>query len=338
LLSSLSFARQLAAVSLLSALATGCSGSSTTPTSAGPGARALSDGFGLRSTPAQAASRSKGWLSPDAKKSFIDKIYWGNFNSSTITIYSSKGVNGKEEGQITAGLSKPERLFVDKQLNVYTTNPGDNTITAYKPGQTSPFLTISDGVDTPTGLTVDAAGTVYCANVGNNSITEYPKGQKTPSLTISGLSSAAEFLATDAQDNLYASLYASADIKVMEFAKGSTSGKDLDLNIGVPTGIEVDHSGNLIVLDGSNHDIDIFPAGQTQPSKQIKVSSGLPVALSLSKNEKRLYVSVAPEGTSGSTFLIQTLAYPHGMTLSTKLTTNSGDWPIAVSPDNALGS
>lgn len=326
----LSFGRRFAAVSLLSALAAGCSASGSTPSSAGASARALSQGLALHSAPARTASQSQGWISPDAKrKKGKDLIYWGNFDNNTITIYSSKGVNGKQEGQITTGLSEPERLFVDKQLNVYATNPGNNTITAYKPGQTSPSLTISDGVNGPTGLTVDAAGTVYSANTGNNTVTEYPKGQMTPSVTIT-LSSSPEYLATDAQDNLYVA----TGSEVLEYAKGTTGGKNLNLNIGSPEAIEVDHSGNLIVLDWSNSDIDVFPAGQTQPSKQISVTSGFPFAFSLSKNEKQLYVSL--DATSG--FIVQMLAYPNGTTLSNKLTTNAGDWPIAVSPDNALGS
>jgi hypothetical protein len=331
--------RRGAAFALLAALAAGCSTNGVAPSSpsnatgaaqstSSSANRALANGRNVHQQPARIAG---GWISPDAKHKKGKKLfYWGNFDNNTITIYSSKGVNGKEEGQITTGLSEPERLFVDKQLNVYATNPGNNTITAYKPGTTSPSLTISNGVDTPTGLTVDAGGTVYCANVGNDSITEYPKGDTTPSVTISGLPSSPEYLATDAQDNLYASVGS----EVMEFAKGSTTGKNLGLVIGFPEAIEVDHSGNLIVLDGSNDDIDVFPAGQTQPSKQVTVTSGLPFALSLSKNEKQLYVSV----DASNTFIVQQLAYPNGTTLSNKLTTGAGDWPIAVSPDNALGS
>jgi len=259
-------------------------------------------------------------MSPDAKKK-KKLIYWGNFDSSTITIYSAKGVNGKQVGQITTGLSEPERLFVDKQGSVYATNVGNNTITGYEAGQTSPFITISNGVSTPTGLTVDAAGTIYCANVGNDTITVYPKGQTSPSLTIPYF---AEYLATDAQDNLYA-----AGTAVEEFAPGSTTGKDLGLP-HYPGALEVDRAGNLIVLYGST--VEYFPAGQTSPSKEINIS-GSPFALSLSKNEKQLYVSVE----AGTPFIIQSIAYPKGTSFSDKLTNNGGDWPIAVSPDNALG-
>ncbi|HEX3368539.1 MAG TPA: hypothetical protein VHS56_03105, partial [Candidatus Cybelea sp.] len=249
-------------------------------------------------------------------------IYWGNYDTNTITIYSAKGVNGKEKGQITTGLSNPERLFVDKQGNVYATNIGNNTITGYKPGAMTPFLTISDGVNSPTGLTVDAAGTVYCANVGNDTITVYPKGKTSPSLTIPQF---AEYLATDSQDNLYA-----AGSGVEEFAPGSTSGTDLGLP-PYPGALEVDKEGNLIVLYGA--EIEYFPKGTTQASKEIPVTAGDPFALALSGDNKQLYVSLE----AGTPFVIQSVAYPNGSTLSNKLTTNAGGWPVSVSPDNALG-
>lgn len=85
----------------------------------------------------------------------------------------------------TKGISFPQRLFVDAASNLYATNVGSNTITAYKRHGTKPFLTISNGDEGPTGLTVDAAGTVYCANTQNRTVTEYPKGQTAATLTIS---------------------------------------------------------------------------------------------------------------------------------------------------------
>ncbi len=330
MLSIVSFARRWAPIALLGALAAGCSDSgifgANFPAS-GPDAgrsvaqnRMLAQGRGPHSQ--NTRSQSRGWISPDRRhKSRKGLIYWGSYDNNTITIFASKGVNGKEKGQITTGLSNPERLFVDKQGSVYATNIGNNTITAYKRGQTSPFITISSGVNSPTGITVDAAGTIYCANVGNDTITVYPKGQTSPSLTIPYF---AEYLATDAHDNLYA-----AGSRVEEFAPGSTSGKDLGLP-PYPGALEVDRSGNLIVLYGST--VEYFPAGQTTPSKQISVD-GSPFALSLSANEKQLYVSTEVS----IPFVIESVAYPNGSAFTTKLTGNAGEWPIAVSPDNALG-
>ncbi len=182
----------------------------------------------------------------------------------------------------------------------------------------------------PTGLTVDAAGTVYSANVGNDTVTEYPKGQTSPSLTIP-ISGSPEYLATDSQDNLYVS----EGLAVLKFPPGSTTGTNLGLIIGSPGALEVDRSGNIIVIDESKPSIDVFPAGQTTASKQIAITRGSPFALSLNAKENDVYVSI--EANTGP-FVIQALAYPGGTTLTDKLTTNIGDWPIAVSPDTVLGS
>jgi hypothetical protein len=168
---------------------------------------------------------------------------------------------------------------------------------------------------------VDAGGTIYCANVGNDTITVYPIGQTTPSLTISYF---AEYLATDKEDNLYA-----AGSGVEEFAPGSSTGKNLGLP-AYPGALEVDRSGNLIVLYGNV--VEYFPAGSTSPSNEISVS-GSPFALSLSKNEKHLYVSTEVSVP----FDIQSIAYPKGTSFSNKLTAGAGQWPFAVSPDAALG-
>jgi hypothetical protein len=335
LLSSLSIARRWAAATLLGALAAGCSAAGTPSgptvgTSASSAARTANDnrtlanGFG---TPlSTTVSHANGWISPDHKRRHKRALfYWGNYDSSSITILSSTGT---VKGQITSGLYNPERLFVDKQGDVYATNIGyngsnKNSITGYKPGQKTPFITITTGVNRPTGLTVDGAGTIYCANVGNDTITVYPKGQTSPSLTIPFF---AEYLATDSNDNLYAS-----GSTVDEFAPGSTQGKNLNLN-GAGNAIEVDRSGNVILINGA--DIDYYPAGKTQPSKTIPISGGSPFSLSLSGDEKTLYLSLE---TSAGPFSVQSVAYPNGSTLTTKFT-GTGDWPIAASPDNALGN
>jgi hypothetical protein len=141
----------------------------------------------------------------------------------------------------------------------------------------------------------------------------YKSGTTTPYLTISVSQGSPEYLATDKSDNLYASV----GTEVIEYPKGSSTGTDLGLDDSSPGALEVDKSGNIIVLDGQET-IDYFPAGKTEPSKQISVS-GYAYGLSLSKNEKELYV------------------YPNGSTPANKLTTDAGDWPVAVSPDAALG-
>jgi hypothetical protein len=294
--------------------------------------RLVADGLaGTRHT----GARARGWILPDANKR-PSQIYWGNNLNNTVTIFSV-GKNPKQEGQITEGLSSPQRLFVDTSRNLYVTNNGYGQspygdITIYARGATSPKLTITDGVDNPTGLTVDAAGTVYCANVTfPATITEYPAGESSPSLTIPlGSDNLPEYLATDASDNLYVSMLGG---NVWKFAPGSTNGTNLNLQIGQAGALEVDRAGNIVVVDESASTLDFFAAGQTAPKKTLTVS-GAPFALSLSRDEKALYVSV----DATSEFIIQKLRYPGGKTLTTKIGGGVGDWPTALSPDNALGS
>jgi len=281
----------------------------------------------------RAGTQTRGWIEPDAKKS-KNLIYWGNNLANVVAIFSA-GKHPKQKGQITDGISSPQRLFVDKSGNLYVTNNGYGyapygDITIYKPGVSSPKLTITNGVDNPTGLTVDAAGTVYCANVTfPASITEYAAGQSSPSLTIGLQYNPAEYLAIDASDNLYAS---TLNGTVLEFAPGSTTGTNLNLQIGFAGALEVDRSGNVVVVDEDASTLDFFPAGQTTPSKTIHLYPDYPFALSLSKSQKKLYVTVS----AGSQFTVQELSYPGGATLTTKIGSDTGDWPIAVSPDAVL--
>ncbi len=307
----------------------GCSVAETSqnaaPEAALSHARSAANGLAVRQS---RPSRVGSWLSPSAK-SGKGLFYWGSYDANAIDILSAKG---KVLGEITNGLSSPERLFVDKQLHLYASNGGNSTITEYAKGSSTPSLTISDGVNTPTGLVVGGDGTVYVANVGAETVTEYPAGSGTPSLTIA-LSVSPENLAVDMKNNLYIQyLGGSRESGVIKVPPGKTSGTDLGLSIESAGALEVDKKGNLLILDTGIPALDIFPPKATSPSKQIAITSGDPFELSLNKKESELYVSV----DSGTSFLIQTLNYPNGKAFSSKFTSNNGDWPIAVSPDNAL--
>jgi hypothetical protein len=269
-------------------------------------------------------SHLRGWMSPEAKAG-KGIIYVGSFDSSTITLYSSKHPNGQPIGQITTGLNEPERLFVDKKLNVYATNAGNNTVTAYAPGTTSPLITISSGISTPTGLSVDSAGTVYVANVDNDTVTEYPAGQTSPSITVSFPSATPENLANGPSNTLYASTFQG----IYTVPAGSSTPTNLGLNIGSPGADEVDSQGNIVVLDEDTDNIDFFPAGQTNPTSMEAVG-GFPFEIALSKTAKKVYVS----NLEGSGFIIQEYNLPKGSAPVTVIpSAGESGWPLAVSPD-----
>ncbi|MGA8532892.1 MAG: hypothetical protein WB615_02150 [Candidatus Tumulicola sp.] len=332
--------RRFRYVVLLGAVVAGCSTNSSfapagnTQLGASPVANVrrsalLSEGFGKVSIQ---GTRAKSWIAPELQGRALN-IYWGDYYNSTIAIYPRGGINPPEKGLITKGISHPERLFVDNALAVYATNIGNNTITAYKPHRTKPSLRISTGVDTPTGLTVDAAGTVYCANVGNDTITVYPKGQTTPSLTIP-ITGSPEYLAIDGSDNLYVTYFGgSKGSGVLKFAPGSTTGQDLGLDMTGGGALEVDRSGNIVIADNYGSTIDVFPANQTEPSRRIGMAGGGEAfGLSLSEKDHKLFASVL----TNDVFTVQQLDYPKLTKLTTILSTNAGDWPIAVSRDAVL--
>lgn len=260
-------------------------------------------------------------------------IYWGSYNNNSVTIFTSKGINGPELGTITNGISNPERLFVDGGLKLWVTNIGNNTVTAYPAGATSPSITISNGVNSPTGLVVGSNGTVYVANVGNDTVTEYHRGKTKPAVTVSLGTLSPENLAVDTSNNLYISyLGGTHGTGVIKVPAGQTSGSDLNLNVGDAGAIEVDKSGNIVLVDGAVPAVDIFPAGQTNPSKSIPITDGSPFEISMNKAETRLYASVEV----GIAFDIETAAYPDGTKFTDKITQNNQDWPVAISPDNSI--
>jgi hypothetical protein len=142
-----------------------------------------------------------------------------------------------------------------------------------------------------------------------------------------------EYLAVDSSDNLYVSYLGGPKLSgVLEFPRGATTGTDLGLVIGSADALEVDRSGNIIIIDFNSNMIDIFPPGQTTPSKQIAVTAGTPFALSLNGAETTLYASVEASGG----FIVQDVAYPDGTTMENTITALDGNWPIAVSPDAVL--
>jgi hypothetical protein len=353
-----SLAYRLAVFSSLAVLAAGCSTNGTSSVATIPNtmssptasqsaytARQLADNA-VKSPARASATTRNGWTSPEIREGNPTLLYWGDFFNNVIWVFEAEGTNPPLKGQITDGVSEPQRLFVDAESNLYATNTGNNTITAYKRESSKPFLTISNGVEGPTGLTVDAEGTVYCANTENQTVTEYPRGQTSPSVTISMPPAAnggvltPEYLAIDRSDNLYVSYTGGAQLSgVMEFPPGSTTGKDLGIVSGSTNGalaLEVDRAGNIIIVDPTSNQIDVFPPGQTTPSEQTAVTAGTPFALSLNRAENVLYATVY--NSSSNTFIVQDLDYPNGtmMNYITNVTTDGDEWPIAVSPDTVL--
>lgn len=264
-------------------------------------------------------------------------IYSADYANSTIAIYPAKGVEPHPIGTITAGVSAPERLFVDKNQNLYVAN--NASVTVYAKGASQPSLTITKGLNRPTGIVTGSDGKVYVGNAGSNSVTVYAAGKTSPSKTIAmPAGDQPQNLALDASNHLYVMYLASGSpgSGVVKFAAGSSKAKDLGIAVGWPSAIELDRNGNLIAVVGGAS-IEVFPPGQTQPSH----TWALPHSgsfLAFSQDEKKIYVSESL-GWPSYRWIIQQLDYPNGTQFTNKIldgTFANNSWALAVSPDNVL--
>jgi WD40 repeat protein len=68
--------------------------------------------------------------------------------------------------------------------NLYVANNGNNTVTVYAPGSTSPLRTLNN-LNGPESLAIDPGGDLFVTQDGANKVSVYPPGGVTPSLTIS---------------------------------------------------------------------------------------------------------------------------------------------------------
>jgi hypothetical protein len=91
----------------------------------------------------------------------------------------------------------------------------------------------------------------------------------------------------------------------------------------------VDKGGNIVIIDQGDSSLDVFPPGQTSPSKAVALG-GSPFEMSMNKAEKQVYVS----NDIGTPFEIQVVDYAKLKTVNAKIDPTLGDWPLAVAPDN----
>jgi hypothetical protein len=208
-------------------------------------------------------------------------------SQGAVYVYSTQGQGQQPIATITAGISTPAGLAVDGSGNLYVANSGNNTVTVYAPGQTTPSATYSSGISTPLGVAVGSDGTLYVANETGSasyagSVTEYPSGSTTPSVTIELPSEYAISVALDSSNGLYVSWFdaSSFGIAIYKYpSEGSSGGHNLNLDL--PTyvfpayAIAFDRGGNLVVpCEQLDHNppkyLAIFAPGATEPKHKIR--------------------------------------------------------------------
>ena len=256
------------AAALASPTLSGCSGDGAPPQATGTqgialDARArLADrvGSSVVASLRLPSKRAHSWLS-DRAKTGKNLLYVSSYGGGYVDIYDLKGhvENRLPEGTITAGLSGPQGMAVDRSLNLYVANTGNDTVTVYRPGSNRPSVTYSLGLDQPVGVAVGRDGTVYVANLGDT-VVEYTDGRTTPARTLS--IGAPVDCALDKENNLYVTYSGGIE----EFAPGSRTGTQLGMRLSAPRGIQIDRYDNIVVANQAPPALLVFPQGQTVPS------------------------------------------------------------------------
>ncbi|MBV9057476.1 MAG: hypothetical protein JO351_12660 [Candidatus Eremiobacteraeota bacterium] len=189
--------------------------------------------------------------------------------SGGVLMYNPRVANSAPTGSITTGVNAPSQVAVDGAKALYVANSGNNTVTVYPKGATSPSLTITGGLNSPYGVTVDSKGNVFVSNLGSNTVTAYKAGQTSPYATInfSALGQPVG-LGSDALDNIWVAC--DSTNKVFEIPAGSTTPKDAGLSgLNGPISVSFGKSDIMYVSNFAASNVNVYAYGTTTPSATI---------------------------------------------------------------------
>ncbi len=292
---------------------------------------------GCSSSPAGSSAVPGALPPPTLEARAKDLIYVADNQLNSITLYAENAKHPKPIGQITDSIAEPTRLFVDSKRSLYVLNesvsPNFPDIAIYPLGAMSPSAVISSGLAAPQGLTVSSKGRIYVANGLNQTVVEYAPGAMAPSVTLHIQNATPADLVLDSKDNLYVAYIGgpSSASGVMEFQKGSKTGKDLGIRVGSAEGIQIDNSDDVVLADYTSESIGIYPQGQSKAAQVIAIANGHPLELSFDPSRKKLFASV----NEGSTYGVDEISdFPNGAPKVQIASTSSRAWPLAVSPDS----
>jgi hypothetical protein len=226
-------------------------------------------------------TKPRGWL--DAKRATGALIYVAGGNQVAIF----REIDGSAVGAITDGVDGAWGLFADAKGGLYVANT--TTVTAYRPGAVHPWMVYTDTAS-PLYIVTDHSGRLYAAN-RNGTVTEYPRQQTTPDITIKTPGIEADGINVDDASNVYVAYRGrQGHGSIEEFAPNSTNGRVLGMHVWAPQGLQIDHSGNIIVVETGNGTVDIFPPGKKHPS-QVLNTGVFTTQVVLGGNQRNIYYS-----------------------------------------------
>jgi hypothetical protein len=225
-----------------------------------------------------------GWLNAGKHSGSFIYVAAGN----QVLIFPENGYNENPIGKITDGISSAYGLYVDPTQNLFVAN--SKTITAYHQGSLTPYITYSDP-DSPMYVVKNGSDWLYAANK-NGTVTEYLPGHTDPSATLQTPGVEADGINVDGKGNVYVAYRDQSGVgSIKEFLNKSRNGHILGMQLTQPQGLQLDHSGNILVVEtGNKQVVDIFPPGKTLPSKVVPATDGVTQVVLREANEN-MYVS-----------------------------------------------
>jgi hypothetical protein len=239
------------------------------------------------STPLYQPSRGQkplGWICKNCSLKSV--IYVAA--SDRVVIYPESGSDAAPIGAVSNQVGGAWGLFVDAKHDLFVANNG--SVTAYHSGELSPYIHYSDG-NRPMYVVTDPTGRLYAAN-RNGTVTEYRAGQTKPDRTLTTPGVEADGINLDFANNLYVAYRGQSGVgSIEEFAPNSSKGRVLGMQIVAPQGLQLDHSGNILVVETDNkQDVEIFPPGSQTPSQVIAVVDGVEQIV-LREAQEQMYIS-----------------------------------------------
>ncbi|HET9343949.1 MAG TPA: hypothetical protein VFO25_13655 [Candidatus Eremiobacteraceae bacterium] len=270
------------------------------------------------------ANPGPGWISASLPQHII---YVSDEGGQTVYIFPQLGQNQSPVGAITSGVAAPNGLFVDANGNLYVCNFGGGTVTVYHRGQITPFRTLT-GAGSAIDVVVGLDGSVYVSDWDsgtNGRLVEYAPHHSSPSQIID-INGGPEGLALDKNNDLFLAYNDNTfnDGEVLEFAPGSSTGTNLGIHIGNAGGATIDSNQDLLVVDQFIPGVDVFPPGQTKPSKQITGFS-LAFDLALTASGDRLWITQPFTA-------VNEVRYPSGTHFNSITNTITSAFGVATSP------
>lgn len=196
-------------------------------------------------------------------------LFVSDESTNTVEIYDPRTTNPSPKGSITDGVDVPIGLAVDNKSTLYVANLGNNTITEYPKGSSTPSVTLSSGLDGPYGIAVDSKGDVFASNLDNNTVVAYEPGTTSPFETINfNAYGQAVGMGTDANGNLWVACDTSN--AVYEVPAGSSTPVNAGLSgLTGPINVSFGRDDQMFVSNFGGTNVAVYAYGTTSPSYTI---------------------------------------------------------------------